>query len=460
MKYAVQVENGPDAGLVREIPPEGLSIGRSAQNDLVLKDGMLSRRHCRITLQEGGPVVSDLATVNGTFVNGAQISADAALRPGDRIVVGETTLSIVDPSAAPASAPAPAAVSPAPAPAAAPAPAPVAAAAEAPSQAAPSPALEEPAVSLFPGPESREPPRRSRFVAGVVACATAAVLLAAAAKVFLFAPPAAPDPPPPPELDCPLEFSLVKLEGSGENVFRYEMDMSRDGTVVVLVDDLAEDRHLRKASPGPVSPEMREELRRAFETAGFLSLDPLYEGAPRRNTWRSVRISALYGARAATVEVRNRAEPVQLKALRERLEDFGRNELGLWAFAFGRDKLLEMAEAEAARASRLWAERDVRRDNLHSAVRAYRSCAEYLESLEPKPELYDEAVSRAEEAERALDAVVSDLNWKADHGASVKEWESARQALREILEYVPDRTDPRNKAALSRLRDVESRLAR
>ena len=444
MKYAVKVENGPDAGLVREIPPEGLSVGRSTQNDLVLKDGMLSRRHCRITLQTSGPVVSDLATVNGTSVNGVPISGDAALKPGDRISMGETVLSVVD-AAASASAPVPP---------------PAAASVSGPDGPAKRAAEAEPSVPLFPEPESREAPRKSRFVAGVVACAAAAVLLAAAAKTFLLAPPSAPEPPAPPELDCPLEFSYVKLEGSGENVFRYEMDMARDGSVSVIVDDLAQDRHLRKTSPGPVSPEMREELRRAFESAGFLSLDPVYEGTPRRNTWRSVRISALYGSRAATVEVRNRAEPIQLKALRERLEDFGRNELGLWAFAFGRDKLLETAEAEFARATRLWAERDVRRDNLHSALRAYRSCAEYLESLEPKPELYDEAVSRAEEAERALDAVVADLNWKADHGASVKEWESARQALRELLEYVPDRTDPRNQAALSRLRDVESRLAR
>ena len=448
MKYAVRVENGPGAGLVREIPPEGLSVGRSRQNDLALDDGMLSRRHCRITLQESGPVVSDLATVNGTTVNGVPVSGDAALKPGDRIGVGETVLSVVDAGFG-AAAPVPAAAASAP-PASIPGP-------DVPAESAPE---AEPAVPLFPDPAAREKPPTSRFAAGVAACAAAAVLLAAAAKAFLLAPPSAPEPPPPPELDCPLEFSYVKVEGSGENVFRYEMDMARDGSVSVIVDDLAEDRHLRKTSPGPVSPEMREELRRAFESAGFLSLDPVYEGTPRRNTWRSVRISALYGSRAGTVEVRNRAEPVQLKALRERLEDFGRNELGLWAFAFGRDRLLETAEAEFARAARLWSERDVRRDNLHAAVLAYRSCAEYLESLDPKPELYDEAVSKAEEAERALDAVVADLNWKADHGASVKEWETARQALRELLEFVPDRTDPRNKAALSRLRDVESRLSR
>ncbi|MBQ7667287.1 MAG: FHA domain-containing protein, partial [Kiritimatiellae bacterium] len=66
MKYFVKVENGPSAGTKREIPAAGLSVGRSEKNDLVLDDGMLSRRHCRFTLQGAVPVVSDLATVNGT----------------------------------------------------------------------------------------------------------------------------------------------------------------------------------------------------------------------------------------------------------------------------------------------------------------------------------------------------------------------------------------------------------
>ena len=102
----------------------------------------------------------------------------------------------------------------------------------------------------------------------------------------------------------------------------------------------------------------------------------------------------------------------------------------------------------------------MRRDNVHSALRAYRSCIEYLDSLDPKPELHDRAVAGAEEVERALDDMVSDLNWKADHGASVKDWAAARQALRELLDVVPDRTDPRNKAAIVRLRDIESRLSK
>lgn len=436
MSYRIKVETGAEAGTLREIPPQGLSVGRSSANDLVLGDELLSRRHCRITLQSSGPVVSDLATVNGTAVNGENISGDVLLRPGDRICIGQTVLAVSGPDGS----------------------------------FEPEPAAAEPELfagpdagaPLFPEPAAAEgPKKKSRLAASVAVLCAAIVLLAAAAKFVLLAPSRpAPLEPPRTEPDLPLEFSFVKTEGDGGNVFRYEMDMSSDGTVTVIVDDLAQDRHLRKTSPGPVSADARDELRRAFETSGFLALDPLYEGTPRQNTWRSVRISALYGSRAATVEVRNRTEPANVKALRERLEAFGRNELGLWAFAFGRDKLVEMAEAEFARGERLRAEREVRRENLHSALRAYRSCVEYLESLDPKPELHDLAVGKADETERELEAVVADLNWRADHAASTKDWAASAQALRELLDVIPDRTDERNKAALSRLRDAESRLSK
>ena len=95
--YMIRVEKGPDAGLVAAVPPGGASLGRSSQNDLVFHDQMLSRHHCRIYFDGGVPVVSDLATVNGTIVNGTPIAADTRLAPGDTIAIGGTTLLLSGP---------------------------------------------------------------------------------------------------------------------------------------------------------------------------------------------------------------------------------------------------------------------------------------------------------------------------------------------------------------------------
>ena len=53
----------------------------------------ISRQHARITRdQHGQYVIEDLGSTNGTFVNGARLSAPQVLHPGDTIEVGDTRL--------------------------------------------------------------------------------------------------------------------------------------------------------------------------------------------------------------------------------------------------------------------------------------------------------------------------------------------------------------------------------
>ncbi|MGH7298064.1 MAG: GGDEF domain-containing protein [Polyangiaceae bacterium] len=70
----------------------GITIGRSPQCDVRLDEDGVSRRHARIEqTQEGAVEVVDLGSSNGTFVNGASVSR-AALRDGDKIQIGPTTI--------------------------------------------------------------------------------------------------------------------------------------------------------------------------------------------------------------------------------------------------------------------------------------------------------------------------------------------------------------------------------
>jgi len=66
-------------------------IGRSEQNQLHLDDTSVSRAHAEILFTpEGGYVIRDLASVNGTFVNGNQITQQA-LGDGDRVLIGSVS---------------------------------------------------------------------------------------------------------------------------------------------------------------------------------------------------------------------------------------------------------------------------------------------------------------------------------------------------------------------------------
>ena len=67
-----------------------LVVGRDPACDLVFDDPSLSRRHARIFVGEDGRVcLEDLASQNGTQVNGAPVEGTATLRSGDEITVGD-----------------------------------------------------------------------------------------------------------------------------------------------------------------------------------------------------------------------------------------------------------------------------------------------------------------------------------------------------------------------------------
>jgi Protein of unknown function (DUF3662)/FHA domain len=68
-----------------------VTIGRLPECDVVLTDAGASRRHAEIRREDGGFVLADLGSTNGTMVNETQIS-EQALEEGDRITIGRTIL--------------------------------------------------------------------------------------------------------------------------------------------------------------------------------------------------------------------------------------------------------------------------------------------------------------------------------------------------------------------------------
>ncbi len=106
-----------------------LLIGRGVSGEGMLSEDVeLSRRHARVSRDAGGELsIEDLGSANGTFVNGERIQGRQALRVGDSVRIGSTTLELTDLARAPASraVPSPPPASPPPAPAKGPPPAPV-----------------------------------------------------------------------------------------------------------------------------------------------------------------------------------------------------------------------------------------------------------------------------------------------------------------------------------------------
>jgi len=69
-------------------------IGKLLENNLVLSDDTISRRHCRLVRSRNTYKVIDNKSTNGTFVNGKKIS-EKELVEGDTISIGQTHLKFV-----------------------------------------------------------------------------------------------------------------------------------------------------------------------------------------------------------------------------------------------------------------------------------------------------------------------------------------------------------------------------
>jgi pSer/pThr/pTyr-binding forkhead associated (FHA) protein len=85
----------PDDGSVtfRLGPGAVKTVGRAPRSDFVLDAALVSRLHCRLTATKDQLEVVDLASTNGTYVNGKRVTT-ATLAVGDRLRLGRVELMV------------------------------------------------------------------------------------------------------------------------------------------------------------------------------------------------------------------------------------------------------------------------------------------------------------------------------------------------------------------------------
>ena len=78
------------------LPLDGsIVIGRASDSDLRVNDVDTSRRHAKIECRPDAHTLHDLASTNGTFVNGNKIS-EHVLQAGDRIGIGDCLIAFCE----------------------------------------------------------------------------------------------------------------------------------------------------------------------------------------------------------------------------------------------------------------------------------------------------------------------------------------------------------------------------
>lgn len=89
--HALVITRGPGAGSRFRIEGPEVRIGRHPEAHILLDDVTVSRRHALLTVVDGQVVLTDQASLNGTYVAGERVDSHV-LADGDEIQIGRFLL--------------------------------------------------------------------------------------------------------------------------------------------------------------------------------------------------------------------------------------------------------------------------------------------------------------------------------------------------------------------------------
>ncbi len=434
--YILIFEKGLRAGAQIPIVAEKTTLGRSSQCDIAIADPELSRVHCTFEVKGVELWLKDHESANQTLVNEIPIT-EHKLNPGDSITVGDSIIRVTVTASSPLSSVEPS------------------------TSALPPPTSSDVIIDLgFDTPNENS---QQKNILRPILWGFTALLIFVTCLWFIFTMDTGKSKTkiksPLSEKDNTMLVFYEKVDATAGNIFRYELSLTADGMLVVKIDDLAGgNRHIRKEKK--VEADILLDLSRGIMESGFFSLDKEYTGfAANANTLSEYTLVAAIGKKVHTCRILNRPDqPEAFRNIRERLETFSKNELGIWAIQFSTEKLTELAQNAFDIAKKHYAERDVRFGNRHDAIRNFQEALFYLDTVNPKPAFYDQIKEGLDAAKEDLTKQLQEQNFRADRAINLADWPTAAKELRIICELIPERSDEIHQTAARKLLDVEKRI--
>lgn len=402
-----------------------LRLGRSSSNDIHIPDEELSRNHCLFEISgESGIRVTDLASANGTDVNGTSIGSNPwELKEGDIITVGTTKLSVGD--------------------------------VKLPTN---TKSVDLGLDAQTKGEDAKRTGKRTPMV-NILWGATALILVVVSA-LLLLAPTEIEEDVIVHSPDQPIvrEVTFEKVLANSDGIFRYALKADVSGKLTVEIDDTQNNRHMLPKSK-TLEREARAELNEILAYKTLSSLENEYVGIePDPPALSSFVLKVVYSSQVKKITVINTQEPDEFLAVREKLESFSKSELGVWAIAYSRERLIELAQESLALGNRKWEDRDVNYGNLAASISAYQEVQFYLETVNPKPTFLQESIAGLDRAKKELDRRYTDQRFLADKALNMAQWDVACEELKVLMEMIPDRKDDRHRDARQKLVSAESKL--
>lgn len=90
----IVVTSGRLAGTSMPLKDSGVLIGRNPECSLVLDDDFASGRHARIVRSDGGWLVEDLGSTNGTYIGQQRINGAVPVQAGSALRIGTSVIEL------------------------------------------------------------------------------------------------------------------------------------------------------------------------------------------------------------------------------------------------------------------------------------------------------------------------------------------------------------------------------
>ena len=90
----IVITEGPLTGTIIPLGVSPILIGRAPDATIVLDDDFVSGQHTRLVPKDAHWIVEDLASTNGTWIDGEKISTPTVLAPGAKLRIGRTCLEL------------------------------------------------------------------------------------------------------------------------------------------------------------------------------------------------------------------------------------------------------------------------------------------------------------------------------------------------------------------------------
>ena len=88
------ITSGARAGAEFPLGRDEITIGRSSDSAIIIRDDYTSTHHARLMLWNGRWMIQDLDSTNGTFLNGSRVTVPTPIPLGATVKVGATTFEL------------------------------------------------------------------------------------------------------------------------------------------------------------------------------------------------------------------------------------------------------------------------------------------------------------------------------------------------------------------------------